>query len=102
MKRANLDWMKTILRWWGALEKTVAVARLKADPSYSSEEARVAAFVAVGHGSWATYFRLAQRLRSVQPLPKTELTNQPPHHPGPNKVDWLDFFRNRHRELGYG
>ena len=46
---------------------TLLVARLQADPSYGTEEARAQAFVALGGGCRATYFNHARRLRGRPP-----------------------------------
>jgi hypothetical protein len=61
LKEAGLDWMQAILS--DALaEKTLLVARIKADPSFSSERDRVEAFRRLGGGCRATYFNHAKRL----------------------------------------
>jgi hypothetical protein len=59
---AGLDWLK-VLMGEALSEKTLAVARLKADPKLRTEADRVKAFVEAGHGSRATYFNHAKRLR---------------------------------------
>ncbi len=78
LKRAGLDWQAAILSWWGVSAPTVEVARLRADPSFQSEEARALAFVAAGHGSRATYFRHAGKLRPTVAVPEVTLTTPPP------------------------
>jgi hypothetical protein len=66
LKRAGLDWTQAVpLK--GMSARALLVARLKADPSYPSEEARAAAFVAQGGGCRATYFNHARRLRGPAP-----------------------------------
>jgi hypothetical protein len=62
LKRANLDWRQHLLRCWLPNERCRLVAELKADPSFSSEEARVERFEELGGGSRATYFRYAKKL----------------------------------------
>ena len=42
--------------------KLLVVAQLKANDQYASEEDRVRAFVAAGHGCRASYFNLAKKL----------------------------------------
>ena len=63
-KAAGLDWKSVILGccFQGT---TLAVARLRADPSFAREEDRVTAFVESGAGSRATYFSHAKKLRSI-------------------------------------
>jgi hypothetical protein len=66
LKRAGLDWMQALpLRWTSS--KALLVARLRADPSCQSEEARARAFVAMGGGCRATYFNVLRRLRLAAP-----------------------------------
>jgi hypothetical protein len=65
LKRAGLDWTQG-LKLAGRSERTRLVARLKADASYGSEEARARAFVALGGGCRATYFNHARRLKAAQ------------------------------------
>ncbi len=92
LKRAGMDWKSAVLSWWGVSAPTVEVARLRADPSFDSEEARAVAFVAGGHGSRATYFRHAGKLRPTVAVPEIRLTTPPPegeqklpHSPGGRK-----------------
>jgi hypothetical protein len=54
------------------------VARLRADPSFPSEAARVRAFIAAGAGCRATYFHHAQKLRPIADVPKLALTHATP------------------------
>jgi hypothetical protein len=66
LRAAGLDWRQAVpLK--GLSPRTLLVARLKADPSYPSEEARARAFVAMGGGCRATYFNHARRLRGPGP-----------------------------------
>jgi hypothetical protein len=53
-----------------SLPKALLAAKLRADPSYPSEEARARAFVALGGGCRATYFNHARRLRGTAPRPR--------------------------------
>ena len=64
LKRAGLNWLEA-LPLKGLSPKTLLVARLQADPSYASEEARAQAFVAQGGGCRATYFNHARKLRGT-------------------------------------
>ena len=61
LKKAGLNWMQAILS--DALsEKTLLVARIKADSKYANERQRVEAFCSLGGGCRATYFNHARRL----------------------------------------
>jgi hypothetical protein len=61
LKKAGLNWMQAILS--DALsEKTLLVARIKADSRYVNEQQRVEAFRRLGGGCRATYFNHARRL----------------------------------------
>lgn len=61
LKKAGLNWMQAILS--DALsEKTLLVARIKADSKYGNERQRVEAFYRQGGGCRATYFNHARRL----------------------------------------
>lgn len=74
---AGLDWLK-VLMGESIPEKTLAVAKLKADPKLITEAARVKAFVEGGHGSRATYFNHARNLKSAKkrkPCERIELPN---------------------------
>jgi hypothetical protein len=61
LKQAGLNWMQTILSDTLS-EKTLLVARIKADPRYVNEQQRVEAFRKSGGGCRATYFNHARRL----------------------------------------
>lgn len=63
LKNAEMDWRSYVLRQAKASDTTVLVAKLKADQSYSTEEARVKAFIAMGGGSRSSYFNHAAKLR---------------------------------------
>jgi hypothetical protein len=68
LKQAGLDWTQG-LPLKGMSPKTLLVARLRADASYPSEEARAQAFVALGGGCRATYFNHARRLKGPAAAP---------------------------------
>src|SRR5262249_13133125 len=55
LKQAGLDWRQAVLHRF-LTGPALAVARLKANPAYASEAARVRAFVQSGAGCRATYF----------------------------------------------
>jgi hypothetical protein len=61
LKTAGLNWMQALLSDTLS-EKTLLVARIKADPRYKNEQQRVEAFRAFGGGCRATYFNHARRL----------------------------------------
>jgi hypothetical protein len=74
LKRAGLDWRQGVLG--RCLTGTaLEVARLKADPSYTTEEERVRAFVASGAGCRATYFNHARKLQSRADCPQIKLSH---------------------------
>lgn len=77
MKKAGLDWRTAILGRClsGA---ALAVARLKTDQNFVSEEERVRAFVASGAGCRASYFNHARKLKSRDIIPHIELLNNTP------------------------
>ena len=99
-KVAGLDWHSAVLG--RCLAGTVlAVAKLKADPSYSTEEDRVRAFVASGAGCRATYFNHAKRLGLLENVPVIKLLNEsPPMRAAATGL--LDVLRNRFGKLGRG
>jgi hypothetical protein len=84
----------------------LAVAKLKANPDFASEAERVRAFVQSGAGCRASYFRHAQKLRSVERPPKILLTHTSPPQdeamPASAKGNHLDRLRRRFGHLGNG
>jgi hypothetical protein len=77
LKQAELDWRHGVLS--RCLQgPALAVARLKADPSYPSEAQRVRAFAAAGWGGRATYYRYAQQLRPTTARPTILLRHMRP------------------------
>ncbi len=106
LKQAGLDWRQGVL---GRCLTGIAlsVAKLKADPAFTSEAARVEAFIQSGVGCRASYFRHAQKLRPTERPPKILLTEMSPPQdeavpangiPG----DYLDRLRRRFGHLGNG
>jgi hypothetical protein len=84
LKQARLDWRQAVLSRFltGA---ALTVARLRANPSFASEAARVKAFVQSGAGSRASYFYHAKRLRSATTPPRIVLSqNAPPGNARPH------------------
>jgi len=64
LKQAGLDWRSAVLVTCVS-PTTAIVARLKADDTLPSEEARAQAFVQGGHGCRATYFNHVRKLPTV-------------------------------------
>jgi hypothetical protein len=101
LKQAGLDWRQAVLsRFLDG--PALAVARLKADPTFPSETARVQAFVRSGAGCRANYFRHARRMQPSAPAPCLALTHTaPPQSPAPSSSH-LDQLRQRFGQLGNG
>lgn len=100
-KLAGLDWKRGVLArclTGAALE----VARLKADPSFATEEDRAAAFVAAGHGCRATFFNHAKKLRAPAAAPVVQLVKTAPPAEQVPPADIMDILRRRHGTLGNG
>src|SRR5262249_15119734 len=72
LKQAGLDWRRAVLSRC-LTGPALLVARLKADPSFANEAARVRAFIASGAGCRASYFHHAQKLRPSADVPKFAL-----------------------------
>jgi hypothetical protein len=101
LKRAGLDWRRAVLSRCLA-GPALLVARLKADPRFTSEAARVRAFSAAGAGCRATYYHHARKLHPPTPAPQIALAQTtPPHEAVPNP-DHLDHLRRRFGPLGNG
>src|SRR6516165_872801 len=104
LKQAGLDWRQGVLgRCLTGL--ALAVAKLKANPAYTCEDERVRAFVQLGAGCRATYFRHVQKLRPTEKPPKILLTqtSSPPEESAPKDtgpLDLLDRLRRRFGRLG--
>ena len=73
MKAAGMDWRALLHRQWRS-GKLARVAALRADASFATEEDRVRAFAAGGHGSRATYFRLVRKLQELGLMPASSET----------------------------
>jgi hypothetical protein len=101
LKQAGLNWWQAVL---GRILSgpALAVARLKADPSFANEAARVRAFVQSGAGCRATYYYHAKRLRAASAVPRMALTQAAPPALVPSYADHLDQLRRRFGGLGNG
>ena len=101
LKKAGLNWRAAVLG--RCLTGTaLAVAKLRADPSFASEAARARAFVALGLGCRATYFNCAKKLRPHTAVPVIKLTNTSPPKPVQPGQDYFDSLRRRFGQLGNG
>jgi hypothetical protein len=101
LKKAGLDWRQAVLcrSLTGAF---LEVAKLRSHPGFASEEERVKAFVAAGHGCRATYFNYVRKLQPPEaPTPIPLLQSSPPEPTQPS-TDILDIFRRRFGPLGNG
>ena len=80
----------------------LAVATLKANPHFTNEAQRVAAFVQSGAGCRATYFRHAKQIQPVQTPLKIALTQTGPPATALPCKDYLNQLRRRFGRLGNG
>jgi hypothetical protein len=101
LKQARLDWRRAVLSRC-LTGPALLVARLKADPSFASEAARVRAFVDAGAGCRATYYHHARTLCPPTPAPKIALAHSAPPAAGIPTSDHLDDLRQRYGRLGNG
>ena len=101
LKQAGLDWRQAVLNRF-LTGPALAVARLKADPSFATEAARVRAFVRSGVGCRASYFRHARKLQPPANTPMTPLTRTTPPEEIALQTDHLDQLRRRFGHLGNG
>jgi len=101
LKKAGMDWRKGVLSRC-LTGVALAVALLKANPAFASEEDRVRAFVESGAGCRATYFNQAKKLQPMSNKPEIKLAHSaPPGDAEPNR-DIFDMLRRRFGQLGNG
>src|SRR5712692_2504083 len=101
LKQAGLDWRQGVLcRCLTGI--ALAVAKLKANPSFASEAERVRAFVQSGAGCRASYFRHAKQLQPVTDQLKILLTQATPPVEESPLSNHLDQLRRRFGHLGNG
>lgn len=101
LKSAGLPWQEGVLSRCLA-GPALAVALLKNDPDYQTQAERVQAFIDAGHGSRATWFNHARKLKSLWPVPAIALTTDVnPYAPAP-EIDLVDLLRQRHGQIGNG
>jgi hypothetical protein len=77
------------------------VAKLKSNPSFPSEEARVRAFVIAGLGCRATYFNYARKLQPHEAKSEIKLIHASPPPEVKSNAAILDILRRRYG-LGNG
>ena len=99
LKRAGMDWKNWLFTRWGMTGTRRLVAKLKADPSFSTERERVRAFIEQKGGCRATYYNHAKRLARPLELPDIRLNNRPPKQT-PAATSLLDLLRRRFGILG--
>lgn len=86
--KTGLDWRSFLLSQW--LSNTaLVVAKLKADPSYQSENDRIRAFRANTGKSRATYFNHAQGLKAPIEFPHYVLRTSAPK----NQIEQIDILK---------
>ena len=101
LKQAGLAWRAALLG--RCLTGTaLAVAKLRADPSFASDAKRAQAFVAAGLGCRATYFNSAKKLRPHVAAPALKLTHTSPPASATADQNYLDMLRRRFGHLGNG
>jgi hypothetical protein len=101
LKTAGLDWRQAVLS--RCLTGTLlAVAKVKSNPCFASEEERARAFVAAGLGCRATYFNYAKKLQPHEDQPAIKLNQTSPPEEVQAHADYLDMLRRRFGPLGNG
>src|SRR6266566_3530099 len=99
LKQAGLDWRQAVLgRCLTGV--ALAVAKLKANPAFASEDERVRAFVQSGAGCRASYLRHAKKLRPITDQLKIMLTQATPPVEESPLSNHLDQLRRRFGHLG--
>ena len=101
LKSAGLDWRAAVLSSFLS-GKALEVAKLRADPSFDSEEARARAFVQAGHGCRATYYSHAKRFSQTAKTPQFTLTATSPPKPRESSEGLSELLRRRYGKLGNG
>jgi hypothetical protein len=101
LKQAGLDWRQAVLSRF-LTGPALAVARLKANPSFTTEAARVRTFVQSGAGCRATYYHHARKLLPPAPTPNIVLGQTASPTEAALNSDHLDRLRRRFGQLGNG
>ncbi len=99
LKQAGMDYKNWLLTRWGMIGTRRLVAKLKADPSFSTEAERVREFIQQKGGCRATYYNHVKRLGQPLELPEIRLHNRPPDRK-PADARLLDLLRRRFGILG--
>jgi hypothetical protein len=100
-KQAGLPWRSVVLeRCLSGV--SLEVAKLKADPRFSTEADRVKAFMKAGLGCRATYFNHARRLQPPEDVPRIVLTEPAPARQVSTQERLIDFLKRRHGDIGRG
>lgn len=100
LKQAELPWQRFLWQRWGIADALRSVAELRADASFESDEARISAFVAQGHGDREAYLRLAAQLQPAEQSLPMNLGGTPPREP--DTENWWESFQRGHRQIGEG
>jgi hypothetical protein len=102
LRDAGMNWKEIVLSQCLS-GKALDVAKLKADPRFSSDAEREREFVRRGLGSRATYYLYAKKMAPPTEVPRILLNNpRPPREVVPEVMPILDILRRRHRGLGNG
>ena len=101
MKCARLDWHRAVLAHCHCAT-TRAVAALKADATYLTEEDRARAFVAQGFGCRATYFNHAKKLALPTSVPTLKLNQSAPPAVARPPDDVFAVLKQRRTQIGRG
>jgi hypothetical protein len=100
-KQAGLAWREVVLS--GCLKgTTLEVAKLKAEPSFATEEDRAREFVEGGHGCRATYFIHAKKFQPKLEVPQIKLKHSSPPDSLKAVPDYRELLRQRFEQLGKG
>jgi hypothetical protein len=101
LKKAGLDWRQALLSRC-LTGVALQVAKLRADPSFGSEQERARAFVAAGLGCRATYYNHVKKLQPPQEPLKIKLIHSSPPHSSSCHEEFFDRLRRRFGQLGNG
>jgi hypothetical protein len=86
-KQAGLDWRYMFLSKCCLKGKSIIAAQIRANPAFTTEEARAKAFIAAGGGSRGTWFRIGKRIQPKVKVPALELLGKAPIWEDPDDDD---------------